>query len=117
MEEITEADYRALGAPDGSSPFTTERRWFKAGDLLGVVHFDNADADWSFVALARDAGALTAFDLGISHPTPEAAIAALDKALRQGQQTDRRAFTQQAWEEDFGNLLDGETRVSNETTP
>lgn len=84
MREITKAEYLAHNVKDRSSPLTTEIRWFERSNLLGVLLRDNVDKDWSFVALAQDGDEWKAFDLGVSHPTPDAALTALNIALQRG---------------------------------
>jgi hypothetical protein len=61
---------------------TTERFWFKHGDRLGIVLFDNVDSDWSLVALSKDAaGVYRAFDVSCSYPDAAAAKRALEGVL------------------------------------
>jgi hypothetical protein len=67
--------------PLSGEPLTTERRWFRQGERLGIVLIDNVDHDWSFVALSVQKDFHRAYDVGTSYPTEQAAMQALEKAL------------------------------------
>jgi len=72
---------------DGSTstqPFTTEKAWYRQGDLLGVVLLDNIDNDWSYVALSKQGGSYKAFEVETSFQTQEQATAALQETLDRG---------------------------------
>jgi hypothetical protein len=83
MIEITHAEYSSLCLmPLSNEPLTTERRWFKHGERLGIVLIDNTDHDWSFVALSVQKDFHRAYDVGTSYPTEHAAMQALERTLK-----------------------------------
>jgi len=56
----------------------------RLGETLGIVIFDGADRDWSFVVLGQDRdtdGLYRAIDLGTSFASEEKATKALWKAM------------------------------------
>jgi hypothetical protein len=82
MIELSEEQFDAFPVYRDAMPWLKERRWFRHNDMLGILIFDEADQDWSFVALARDeSGIYRGFDLGTSFGSASEAIASLEKAI------------------------------------
>ena len=68
----------------GSIPWLEERAWFRLGETLGIVIFDGADLDWSYVVMRPDkdmADLYRAVDLGTDFVTEDKAAKALWVAM------------------------------------
>src|SRR6516162_2401941 len=89
IREITQAEFEQIPSYNaGIAPRLVEKRWFldDAAGILGVVLFDPADQDWSFVTLRRDdVGVYRAVDLGHSFKDNAAAAAAMRKSMAGGE--------------------------------
>ena len=76
VQEIPQEEFEAAGAKRLRSleGLFEEKRWFKYGPLLGVVHYCLADNDWLWVILVRGAGTYVVAGLGVSLPTEKEAV-------------------------------------------
>jgi hypothetical protein len=84
VEAITETEFLRLAPQFAVTlPTTTEKGWYRCGDVLGLVLIDNVDHDWSWVVLGRDEGGnYRAVDLGVNCATDGDAYTAMSCALR-----------------------------------
>lgn len=67
-------------------PWLIEKRWFydDVSSTAGIVIFDSADKDWSFITLRPDDGGLyRGVDLGHSFKTDQAAMTALHRSMEE----------------------------------
>jgi hypothetical protein len=80
IEEITKEQCEPVWR--GPLPWLIEKRWFRSGVVRGILIFDNADHDWSFITLWPDENRVyRGVDLGCNFKTPDEAIVALHKSM------------------------------------
>jgi hypothetical protein len=86
IRETAKADFdaRCPSYNAGVAPWLIEKKWFydDVTATAGILIFDNADKDWSFVTLQPDdVGVYRAVDLGHSFETAQKAMAALYQSI------------------------------------
>jgi hypothetical protein len=83
VDSISQEEFeRAYSERPTLAPWLIERRWFRHNDRFGVILYDTADHDWSFVVIGRINNEFRALDAQVSLKSERKAFEGLSAAIQ-----------------------------------